>query len=270
MSMRRCSGFPALAVSLGLALALSGCVTQTRQGPPPPSAAAQEAARRADLRYRAKAHTELAAAYLERKQFSVALEEVEHALQIDPEYSGAWNVRGLVYMALREDREAEDSFLKGVRVAPNDAELGNNFGYFLCTRGREREGLVRLEAVIRDPLYQTPEKPLVNAGVCSLALHDEVAAEDYLRRAVRLQPTDAQGAFLLGRLLAGKGHPGEAREVLRPLLRSDNPPREALSLMIDLDRRLEDAEQLRQHSELMQKLYPEPAPAPGAAQEVRP
>jgi type IV pilus assembly protein PilF len=252
------------------AVLLAGCVTQTRPGPPPPSPAAVEAARRAELRYRAKAHTDLAAAYYERKQYAVALEEAETALQTDPGYAGAWNLRGLVYMALREDRDAEESFQRGLRAAPNDSELANNYGFYLCSRSRQRDGLLRLESAIHDPLYQTPEKPLVNAGLCALSLHDEVAAEDYLRRAVRLQPADPQGAYSLSRLLAGKGHPGEAREILRPLLRPDMPPREALAFMIELDERLQDPEQLRQHTDLMHKVYPEPAAEPGTAKEVRP
>jgi type IV pilus assembly protein PilF len=257
------------ALLLGAGL-LAGCVTQTRPGPPPPSPAAIEAARRADLRYRAKAHTDLAAAYYERKQYAVALEEAETALQTDSSYAGAWNLRGLIYMALREDRDAEDSFLRGLKVAPNDSELDNNYGFFLCSRGRQRDGLLRLESAIHDPLYQTPEKPLVNAGLCALSVHDQVAAEDYLRRAVRLQPADPQGAYSLAQLLAGKGHPGEAREILRPLLRPDVPPREALALMITLDERLQDPEQLRQHTEMLHKAYPEMAAEPGTAKETRP
>ena len=255
------------------ALLIQACVSQpgdTKSGTPTPSQAAQEAAKRAELRYRAKTHTDLASAYYERKQFVIALEEIDHALQIDPDYVGAWNLRGLVYMALREDRSADESFQKGLRVAPNDSELANNYGYFLCSRGREREGLNRLEAVIRDPLYQTPEKPLVNAGLCQLALHDETAAEAYLRRAVRADPTNVQGAYVLAGLVDRKGHPGEAREILRPLLRRDDPPQEVLVLMVDLDRRLEDREQQRVHSELLQKLYPQPAARPGAVEEGRP
>lgn len=256
-----------------LLLALSGCVHQTSTGggPPPPSAAAQEAARKAEMRQRAKAHTELAAAYYERKQYAVVLEELDTAIAIDDDYVGAWNLRGLTYMALREDQRAEESFLKGFRIAPNDSELGNNYGYFLCSHHREREGLQRLQAVLRDPLYQTPEKPMINAGQCELNLKEDAAAEDWLRKAVRVQPADPLGAYLLASLLAREDHPGEAREALRPLLRGDNPSREALALMVDLDRRLEDSEQLRQHSELMHRLYPDPAePPPGAPQEVRP
>jgi type IV pilus assembly protein PilF len=252
---------------------LAACVHQTHTGnapAAPPSAAAQEAARKAELRQRARAHTDLASAYFERKQYQVVLEEIDTALATDPSYVPAWNLRGLTYMSLREDQLADESFQKGFRIAPSDPELGNNYGYFLCSHGREREGLVRLEAVLKDPLYQTPEKPLVNAGQCALNLKDDAAAEDWLRKAVRVQPAEPQGAWLLANLLIRKGHPGEAREVLRPLLRGDNPSHEVLALMVDLDRRLEDQEQLRQHSDLMHRLYPDSVEPPAKAQEVRP
>ena len=87
---------------------------------------------------------------------------------------------------------------------------------------------------------------------------------------MRLQPADAQGAYLLGELLARTGRPGEAREALRPLLRAGTPAREALQLLVSIDRGLHDDTQLREHSELLNQLYPEVASDSGQAREVRP
>ena len=115
--------------------------------------------------------------------------------------------------------------------------------------------------MIRDPLYQTPEKPLVNAGLCALQLHDEPAAEGWLRRAVRVQPADPQGAGALAELLASQGHPGEAREILRPVLRNEQPPLRVLQKLIELDRELQDPEQQREHEAMLRRFYPEAAAA---------
>ena len=57
-----------------------------------------------DARTRAKAHTELASAYYELGNLGVALEEVRIALAADPNYAPAYNVQGLVYMDLKEQR----------------------------------------------------------------------------------------------------------------------------------------------------------------------
>ncbi len=266
---------PVAVLLLGVVLMLAGCMatnTTVRNGvvAVPPTAAAQEAARLAELRYRAKAHGDLAAAYYERGQFGVALEEANESIQIDPAYVGGWNLRGLVYMALREDRDAEDSFRQGYRLAPNDAELQNNYGYFLCDRGREREGLQRLDAVLRDPLYATPEKALVNAAQCTQRLHDEPATEAYLRRAVHMAPTYPPAATQLAGLLERSGRRGEAREALRPLLRATPPPQDILLTMARLDDALNDPQQAREHRALLQRYYPEGGAVPATSAEPRP
>ena len=64
----------------------------------------------------AKVHTELAAAYFERKQFAVALQEVGVAMQADPTYAPIYNLSGLIRMGLREDEQAEADFQRGMRL----------------------------------------------------------------------------------------------------------------------------------------------------------
>src|SRR5665647_1419378 len=65
----------------------------------------------------AKVHTELAGLYYERAQLGIALDELGQALQSDPNYAPAYSVRGLVHMALREDKEAEEDFLSLIHIS---------------------------------------------------------------------------------------------------------------------------------------------------------
>ena len=53
-------------------------------------------------RNRARIHTDLAAAYFERGNMAVALEELRLATGADPGYAPAYSLLGLVYMELRE------------------------------------------------------------------------------------------------------------------------------------------------------------------------
>ena len=96
-----------------------------------------------DARNRAKIHTELASLYFENANMAVALEEVRIALAADAGYAPAYNVRGLVHMYLRENGAADESFRRAVALAPGDPEVNNNYGWFLCQTGREREALVQ-------------------------------------------------------------------------------------------------------------------------------
>ena len=69
-----------------------------------------------DGRTRAKAHTDLAAAYYELGNLGVALEEARIALAADPSYPPAYNVQGLVSMELKDQAGADASFQRGAQA----------------------------------------------------------------------------------------------------------------------------------------------------------
>jgi len=56
---------------------------------------------------RARAFTELASAYYARAQYKVALDELRKAITADNRYGPAYNIYGLIYMELAEDKLAE-------------------------------------------------------------------------------------------------------------------------------------------------------------------
>jgi type IV pilus assembly protein PilF len=136
----------------------------------------------------AKIHTELAGMYYERAQYGIALEELSIALNKESGYAPAYNVRGLVHMALLEDEEAESDFKRSLDLDENNSAARNNYGWFLCQRGRERESVKQFMAAVKNPLYATPEKAFLNAGLCSKKAGMMVEAEAYLRRALIMQP----------------------------------------------------------------------------------
>src|SRR5215813_14747753 len=136
---------------------------------------------------RARIHTDLASGYYERGQMDVALDELKLSASLDPNYAQTYNIYGLVYAVLGEDRNAEQNFDRALQLAPNDSDIHHNWGWYLCQHKREREALGQFELAVRNPLYKTPEIALVNAGRCSQPF-DEKAAESYYRRALAVQP----------------------------------------------------------------------------------
>ena len=133
-------------------------------------------------------HTELAGLYYQRAQFGVALEELNNALQADRDYAPAYSVRGLVHMALREDKEAEADFKRSLRLDNTDSDTHNNYGWFLCQRGRANESIEQFMAAIKNPLYTTPGLAYLNAGLCSRKAGNNKDAEDFLQKALLVQP----------------------------------------------------------------------------------
>jgi len=210
---------------------LAGCVAQTTME----TRAVQDASL-ADARRRAELHTSLAAQYYQRGNFVVAVEETRLALKDDPAYYPALNVRALIFMELREDAQARQSFEQALALAPRDPDVMNNFGWFLCLRGEDARGMELFTRVLGDTMYTSPEKALLNAGLCSRIAGRNAEAEDYLRRAVVFRPDLAGALYSLAELMYEKGGYKESENYLVRYMRLGEPTLSALVLGVKLAR----------------------------------
>lgn len=241
---------------LALLTLLAGCSSkqtapepQQPEPPPPPQLARPEV--------RAQLHTDLGAGYYERGQMDVALEELNMAVKIDPSYAPAYNVFGLVYATLGDDRKAEQSFAQALQLAPADSDIHHNWGWYLCTHKRERESLVEFEIAVRNPLYRSPEVALVNAGRCSQALGDTRAAENYFRRALGAQPGNPLASLGLAQIAYQARRYDEARAWMKGVMLTTNPPPEGLRLGMCVERKLGDRQAELSYVSQLRNRYPD-------------
>lgn len=189
---------------------------------------------------RARVHTELAAGYYTRAQYAIALEELRAATSADNRYAPAYNMLGLVYMELREDKAAEDNFRRAIQLAPNESESHNNYGWFLCTRNRIEAALAEFNEALRNPLYPSPERALSNAGVCALKAGNTTAAEGYFTRALGVQPTQPEALARLAEIYYRQGRYTESRALLSRYFEVSQPTPATLWLGVRLARKMDD------------------------------
>lgn len=228
---------------LATASALVACAGNA---PPRPSHEAEQAVSQQEATSsdrRAKVHTELGALYLGDGQFATALDEARNAISADPNYAPAYNLLGLVHMYLHENPLAEENFEHALRLAPGDPEINNNFGWFLCQANEQKRSIPYFEAAVRNPLYETPAKPLVNAGVCSLQIKDDAAAQDYLTRALRSDNTNATALYWLADIQYRHGRLGEARARIDALHHLTEPNAASAWLALRIARKLGDRDE---------------------------
>lgn len=148
----------------------------------------------------ARVHTELAGLYYDRGQYGVALDEVGHALQSDPGYAPGYYMRGLIHMELREDKDADEDFQKSIRLDKTDPKAHYNYGLFLCQRDREKESIAQFMEAVKNPLYGTPGLAYLNAGRCSKKAGNNKDAEDFMQKALWVQPELTEALFALADL----------------------------------------------------------------------
>lgn len=247
-----------LALPLAAALFV-GCASKepapaTPAAEPPPPVTQQEVS----PQRRSQLHTDLAAAYYERGQMDVALEELKEAVALDPNNAKAYNVYGLVYAMLGENAKAEQNFGKAMALAPQDAEIRQNWGWYLCTHDRPRDSIAEFEAAVRNPLYKTPDIPLVNAARCSALLGDLKAAEAYYQRALRVAPNNEAAIYGLSLLAYRAGKYDEARRWLKSS-RQPAPSAEMLYLGLCIERRLGDSQAESSYTAQLRNRFPDSA-----------
>lgn len=210
-----------------------------------------------DPRSRAKLHTELGSLYYQERNMAVALEEMNIAIEADSGYAPAYNVRGLVYLYLGELQQAESDFRRALRLADGDPEINNNFGLFLCQVGREKESIEYFQRAIKNPLYQTPERALMNAAQCSQKLGDLDAAEAYIDRALRYSRNNQQALLQLASINYQKNNFSVAKALLLELSRQTEPNAAVLWLGLRIERRLNDRSAEANYASQLRRKFPE-------------
>ncbi len=207
----------------------------------------------------AKIHTELAAEYYSRGQFGVALEEATEALRSDSKFASAYNVLGLIYMDLREDSLAQKNFEHALKMAPNNSEAHNNYGWFLCQRRPERidQAVKHFMAALRNPLYSTPEKPYNNAGICMLNQGDYKSAEEFFQKTLSIRPADSQALIGMAEVYFRNGNLAAAQSHLSRHMQISAPTAESLWLGIQIERKTGDRHAEASYTMQLQKRFPD-------------
>jgi type IV pilus assembly protein PilF len=245
-----CGLFCALAVLFAVPSALA----QKSVAPP---ADLLSSAQPKDVHTRAKLHTELGSMYFQNGNLIVALEELTIAISINPNYAQAFSTRGLVLYYIKEFASAESDFQRALSLDARDPQINNNYGWFLCQTGKEKESIAYFQRAIANPLYQTPETAYLNAGACYLKIGELALAEDYIRKNLRLSRDNPQALLQLAKLNYQRGNYEAAREHLKNVARQTDPDAETLILSIRVEHRLGDRLTERSLIAQLRRKYPD-------------
>lgn len=204
----------------------------------------------------AKVHTELAGMYYEREQMGIALSEIDLALQAEPGYAPAYNVRGLIHMSLREDAEAEADFVQSLHLDKADSEAHNNYGWFLCQRGKELESIPHFMAAVKNSLYATPERAYLNAGLCFQKAGKNKDAQEFLQRALRIQPDMTQALLAMAEITFAEGDYPAASKYFAAQ-KSENLTAAQLWLAVRIERRVGNTNAEASYALQLRQRYPD-------------
>ncbi|QET01265.1 MULTISPECIES: type IV pilus biogenesis/stability protein PilW [Cupriavidus] len=224
-----------VAALFGLVM-LSACTLPNPQPQGIPTASDQT-----DVSRRAMIRLQLAMGYLEAGQYSVALDESKQAIAIDPAMVDAYHMRALAYQGMNERALAEDSFRTALSMRPNDADVLNNYGWFLCQNNRAGEGLPILRRAVDAPSASGPVKPLISLGVCEMRTGNSEGAEKTLLRALGYDRNNQAAITNLALVYYRRGDLVQAQQYIGRVNNSRTPSAQSLWLGLRIAHRRGDA-----------------------------
>jgi len=210
-----------------------------------------------EVRKRARIRLQLAQGYFEQGQFTTALDEIKQSINADPSYAPAYNMRGLIYMQLKEPKIAEDSFLQALRLLPTDGDTLQNLGWFYCQQGRYKESFPMFERAMQAPNYSFASRTLLTQGLCQNMAGQPREAEVSLKRSFELDAGNPITMYNLALLHYQRGDNERARFYLRRLNNSDLANAQSMWLGIKVENRLQNRESARQLGEQLSRRFPE-------------
>jgi type IV pilus assembly protein PilF len=240
-------------------LALAGCETTTtvngQQVANTPNSNANAQTPESEARRRAAIRLKLASSYYAARQHGIAIEETRQALALDPTLAAAHGLLGLIYMDLDDRAQAEANFGRALRLEPDNSDIINNYGWFLCRTGRERESVEWFQRAAGNRLYATPALPMQNAGVCLLRIKDYAGAESWLRRSFEADASSPVVKFNLARLYLATNRLDRANFYFSLLERDIEPTAESLWLGLRIARAQNDVRAERQYADQLRRRF---------------
>jgi type IV pilus assembly protein PilF len=204
----------------------------------------------------AATNMQLAIEYMKIGKLASSRDFMERALAEDPANPQVQMTAGLVYERMEDMPKAERAYSTGYRMGKRDPNVANTYAGFLCRTGKTAEGEKLFAEVAANPLYQTPEVALVNAGVCVRSTGDLVDAERYFNHALAIRPNFPEALLQLGNIQFDRGDAAEARDTVLRFLSVNPATSEVLWLGFRAERKLGDAAAAAAYARRVQDEFP--------------
>ena len=207
---------------------------------------------------RARVRLELASAYYTRGQYTTALDEVKQAIASDPTMAAAFNLRGLIYTNLGDSGMAEESFRRALSIDRLDADVMQNYGWFLCQQRRFADAEALFKQALDTPQYQDSPRTLLTKGICQARAGRPADAEATLQRAYELDPSSPAIGVNLAEVLYRRGGYERAQFIMRRVnAQTDVVNAQTLWLAARIEHKLGNAPASRSFGDQLRARFPQ-------------
>jgi type IV pilus assembly protein PilF len=146
---------------------------------------------------------------------------------------------------------------RAVELKPKDGAVNNNLAVFLCQQNKIAEAIGYFRKAVADPFYATPDLAWSNAGTCVLKNNDYKQAQEDYRKALKINPRNAEALYQMASILYQQNDAFRARAFIQRFEALGQPSAAALKLGHDIETRLGNAEGAQDYVRRLRTQFPD-------------
>lgn len=204
-----------------------------------------------------EANLRLGIAYMQNGQYQKSLEKLERARLARRDNAQVYNALGLLYKLLGQGEVAENNFRRALELDQDNSSIMNNYALFLCQVKRYDEAETVFRRAAENPLYQTPEIALTNAGTCALENSEQEKAEGYFTLALKHNTNVPPALIQMTEISYSKRDYYSARNYLQRYLTLKEHTAKSLYLGIQIEQELGDRDRASSYTLLLKNRFPD-------------
>lgn len=199
----------------------------------------------------------LALLYLQKDNMQQAKENIEKAIEYQPNDAKIYRVFAYYYQRVNEQDKAEELYKKSLSLDSKNADTYNNYGTFLCKQGRYEEAEKAFLTAVEQSSYSSVANTYENAGVCAEKAEATDKALFYYEYALSHNPHKTYLNLSLAKLHLDKKEYKAARLNIFNYHKKNKKTAQSLWLLIRLSFQTDKSASLTKYAGQLLQQFPE-------------
>lgn len=201
-------------------------------------------------------YLQLGVRYMEINKLELAKENLQKALEKDPNNGRAHNALAFLYEKINHLDEARQHYETAVGLSPDDIGIQNNYGKFLCDRRQFERGLALLTQATSNMLNDRQWMALTNTARCHLGMGQRPQAVIFLKQALDLNGQYPAALSEMQKISYQMGDYKAAEDYLQKYLSETNHTPETLWIGIQTEQALGNLSLANEYRNLLLEKFP--------------
>ncbi|WP_309568785.1 type IV pilus biogenesis/stability protein PilW [Alteromonas gilva] len=229
---------------------LAGCVSENQSGTFGNSFDQEEAA---------QTRVSLGLTYLKNGNYSQAKQNLDKALTFAPRSASTHYGLAYYYQVVGEVERAAESYETAMQLAPEDADIANSYGAFLCQNGRYDQAKQFFLQAVNAEQYANSAQTYENMALCAQSQGKGEDAIQYLNNALKHQPGRAKTLFILTEMYVATEQFELASQTLKRYEKVARVSPDSLWMAIEIATGQGDLATAANYGDMLLSMYPDSA-----------